>query len=313
MRLSIIVPVYNAEKFLRPCLDSLVDQTVADYEIILINDGSTDGSQAIIDEYEAAYPGLIRAVTVENGGQGRARNIALPMARGDYLGFVDSDDWIHPRMFEKLLAAAEETGAEMALCDAEERWPDGRRVYMPLTRYRDDMAISTAVWNKLIKRSAAEGISFAEGLWYEDLAYTIRLILRVKGVAAVSEALYYYRCGHSSTMNNQNAAKNLDLLQVMEDLKAPLTRAGRRDGFEELLICHVLLDGINRLAAQNAPDKGEVIAALRAYVKSYIPELRLCEKYKRETRKRKIIMFLNYHGLEGLSRRMLRIKESLAG
>ena len=311
MKISIIVPVYNGEKYLRPCLDSLVEQTVADYEIILINDGSTDRTQAIIDDYAAAYPGLIRAAAVENGGQGRARNIALRMARGDYLGFVDSDDWVHPQMFEKLYEAAETAGAEMALCDAEERWPDGKKVHMPLTRYRDDMAISTAVWNKLIKRSAAEGIAFAEGLWYEDLAYTVRLMLRVKGVAAVPEALYYYRCGHSSTMNNHNAVKNLDLLKIMEQVKAPLLQAGRRDGFQELLINHVLLDGINRLAAQNSPDKRAVIAALRAYVKDHIPELRRCEEFKRETRKRKIIMSLNYHGLEGLSRKILRIKEAM--
>ena len=90
MRLSIIVPVYNAEKYLRSCLDSLVGQMLTDYEIILVNDGSTDSSGEILEEYRKAHPALIRVMTVENGGQARARNLALEEAQGDYIGFTEA-------------------------------------------------------------------------------------------------------------------------------------------------------------------------------------------------------------------------------
>ena len=311
MKLSIIVPVYNAEKYLGACLDSLVGQTIDDYEIILINDGSKDGSQAIIDDYKAKYPALITSLTVENGGQGRARNIGIRMAKGEYLGFVDSDDWVDPQMFEKLYRAARETGADMAQCDAVECWADGRTVYADMTRYREKMAIPTHVWNKLIRRSAAEGVAFAEGLWYEDLAYVVKLILRVDKIANVHESLYFYRCGQTSTMNNNNDRKNLDMIRILELLKEPLLEAGERDGFEHLLINHLLLETLKRVAVQNSPDKKEVSGKLRAYARENIPHLLRCESFKRETRNRRIVMFLNYHGLEALSIFLLRAKGSL--
>ena len=113
MRLSIIVPVFNAEKYLRPCLDSLVNQEMTDYEIVVVNDGSTDSSPEIIEGFQKAYPDLIRVFTVENGGQARARNLALENVQGDYIGFTDSDDVAHADMFPKLCRAAERENADM--------------------------------------------------------------------------------------------------------------------------------------------------------------------------------------------------------
>ncbi len=94
MKLSIIVPVYNAEQYLHTCLDSLLAQNVRDSEIILVNDGSRDGSGRILEEYRVREPERLRVLTVENGGQGRARNLALDLAQGDFIGFTDSDDWV---------------------------------------------------------------------------------------------------------------------------------------------------------------------------------------------------------------------------
>ena len=100
MKVSIIVPVYNAEKYLEKCLDSLCCQSLDDYELILINDGSRDSSAQIMESYRGKYPDTVRTLTVENGGQGRARNIGISMAKGDYIGFADSDDWVCPDMFK---------------------------------------------------------------------------------------------------------------------------------------------------------------------------------------------------------------------
>ena len=99
MKLSIIVPVYNVEKFLNKCLDSLIGQTMEDYEIILVDDGSKDASGRICDDYAERYPELVRVLHIDNGGQGRARNFGIETARGEYLGFVDSDDWVETDMY----------------------------------------------------------------------------------------------------------------------------------------------------------------------------------------------------------------------
>ena len=308
MKLSVIVPVYNGAAFLRPCLDSLLNQTLDDYEILAVNDGSRDGSGAILEEYRRRAPEKLRVLTVENGGQGRARNLALEIARGDWLGFADSDDWVSPDMFEKLWRAGEESGADLVLCDAEERWPDGRRVYMPLTRDERPIKMSTAVWNKLLRRSTLGDLRFPEGLWYEDLGYVVMALLRTDKLAVVPEALYRYRCGHSSTMNNQNAERNLDLLQVLTLLRGPLQAAGRRTDFETLVLNHALLDGINRLQRQQGRDKAPVIREFQNYVNHQIPHLLRCPAFRQESLPRRLVMLLNAHGLERVSGTLLEWK-----
>ena len=120
MKLSIIVPVYNVEKYLAQCLDSLVGQTVEDYEIIVVNDGSPDNSQRIIDDYAARYPGLIVPMIKENGGLSSARNLGMNVAKGEFIGFVDSDDWVDETMYEKMLEAIERENADIAYCDMED-------------------------------------------------------------------------------------------------------------------------------------------------------------------------------------------------
>ena len=120
MKLSIVVPVYNMAggNKLRFCLDSLVNQTIADYEIIAVDDASTDNSLAILQEYESNYPWKFKVIqSYENVKQGGARNKGIEAARGTWIGFVDSDDWIAPDMYEKLIGKAEQTGADVVGCD----------------------------------------------------------------------------------------------------------------------------------------------------------------------------------------------------
>lgn len=306
MKLSVIVPVYNSERYLQKCLDSLVAQTIDDYEIILINDGSKDGSLSIIESYVNQYSGLIRALTVENGGQGRARNIGIEMARGDCLGFTDSDDWVDREMFQKLYSALETTGSDIAVCDAVQCFDSGGEKYLPMSEFDEPMSMTTAVWNKLFRKSAVENLRFPEGLWYEDAEYVIRAVLGCKDIARVNEGLYFYRCGQESTMNNKNARKNLDIISITENLKAYMLPRGYKDEFEHVLICHLLLDTINRVNVQRGEDSEEVIKTLREYARENIPALSACESYKRQSIKRRIVMSLNYHGLHRIARMMFK-------
>ena len=124
MKLSIIVPVYNVEKYLAQCLDSLVGQTVEDYEIIVVNDGSPDNSQRIIDDYAARYPGLIVPMIKENGGLSDARNAGIDWVEANsdsrWLIFADSDDWVHPELLARLLDAATAFDLKISVCGYQE-------------------------------------------------------------------------------------------------------------------------------------------------------------------------------------------------
>lgn len=313
MKLSIIVPVYNVLPYIRPCLDSLVSQTVEDYEIILIDDGSTDGTAQVLAEYAARYPKKIILRRVENGGQGRARNIAIDMARGDYLGFIDSDDWIDPTMYEKLWKRAEETGADVVVCDFLAKYSDGREELLPACIQEHWLASAGSACNKIFRRSLVGDTRFAVGLWYEDFYFSAMMLLLSRHTEFIAEPLYIYRRGQQSTMKNNNSAKNLDMLTIMDMLSDYMLPHGFREEFEFFLVNHVLLDSVNRVACQNTPDQREVLHQLNAYVRKHIPDLSRCESYRRESRNRRLIMGLNYRGLYGLSQCILNAKARLSG
>lgn len=311
MKISVIIPVYNTQDYLSDCIDSILRQTLEDIEIILINDGSTDNSGKIIDGYVQKYPGKIRALTLVNGGQGRARNFGIDIAQGEFLSFIDSDDYLEANALELMYSAALENDADIVVCDMEKRFDDGRREYVKAALQNDPLASAGSSSNKIFRRSRVGEIRFPVGLWYEDFAFSAKLLLRSRKTVFVEKPLYIYRCGQSSTMNNNNARKNLDIIAIMEDIHTFAKGEEKLDGFEFLLINHVLLDSIKRLQLQSAPEKKAVIKKLRDYVKSYIPRLTECGSYQRESRNRRLIMLLNYYGLETLSIVILKIKEKI--
>ena len=310
MKLSIIVPVYNVEKYLEECVDSLLNQTLSDLEIFLVDDGSTDRSGAIADRFAKEYPDRVHTLHLENGGQGRARNAALPMAQGDYIGFVDSDDWIERDMYEKMLDRAEKTGADVVVCDFLEHYADGREQTLPACFQDHPLSAAGSSCNKIFRRSLVGDLRFPEGLWYEDFYFSAVMLLRSKRTEFIPEPLYVYRRGQESTMHNNNARKNLDMLKIMELIEREIGEDARED-FDFLVINHVVLDSISRLARQDAPDKAEVIRAFRRYAHEKIPHLTRCPSFRAETRNRRIIMFLNYHGLEQAAQLILRVKNRM--
>lgn len=313
MKLSIIVPVYKVEEYLGECVDSLLSQTIDDYEIILVDDGSPDNSGKIADEYAAANPDMIRVLHIDNGGQGRARNFALDIAKGDFVGFVDSDDWVTHDMYEKMYTRAAETGADVVVCDFMERFADGRESVLPASLQDNWLGSAGSSCNKIFRRSLVGALRFPVGLWYEDFYFSAVMLLRSKHTEFIAEPLYIYRRGQESTMHNNNAAKNLDMLTIMDMLEKKMLPAGYKDDFEFFLVNHVLLDSISRLAKQDAPERKEVIGKLRLYVQAKIPKLSGCGSYKKESRKRRLIMWMNYHGLEDAGQFILKINQTLHG
>ncbi|MDD6478701.1 MAG: glycosyltransferase [Oscillospiraceae bacterium] len=201
--ISIIVPVYNVEQYLDECVTSIVNQTYENIEIILVDDGSTDNSPKMCDDW-AKKDSRIKAIHKENGGASSARNAGLDMATGDYIGFVDSDDYIEAYMYEKLLEAISDKAIKICCCNTY-RILKNREIQKPkakiIKKEMDTTAAvkelilteSTSLCDKLFAASLFDDIRFPNGETNEELSLLIPLIVRGSGIVKISDALYYYR------------------------------------------------------------------------------------------------------------------------
>ena len=234
-KLSIIVPCYNVEKYIDRCLKSLTGQTLTQdaYEIILVDDASTDTTWQHITAWEAKYPELILAVHCdENGKMGRARNIGLSYATGEYVGFADSDDWVEPEMFEALLSEAETNGQDVVICrHLRDRGNDFQklddkgtgkiyRAVIDTEEKRRQLLVENtmiyAVWDKVIRRSllTENEIVFPEGLAYEDIYFGSLLQLYAKRIAKMDRIYYHYFVNQKSTVLSRETGYHKDIMMV---------------------------------------------------------------------------------------------------
>ena len=199
-KVSVIVPVYNTENFLERCLNSLVNQTLNDMEIIVVNDGSTDASQEIIDRFANDFPNIIRAYRKKNGGLSSARNYGLDKATGEYIGFIDSDDYVELDMFEKMCNKACSRNFDVVVCDV--RYVYKEKNFIASSRINNDLIskdqvknhmvdIYPAAWNKIYKCNLFN-VRFKKGIWYEDVEFLYRLFPYVNSIGVVKEPLINY-------------------------------------------------------------------------------------------------------------------------
>ena len=224
---SIILPVYNVEKYLKACLDSIYNQTFQDFEIIAVNDGSTDGSLDILNDYCDKY-GKMVIVSQDNRGLSAARNVGLSYAQGEYICYVDSDDVIFSELLEKVYSCFEDTveivaynhvhvDEEFELCDTQTQVLTeskilkgcGKDIYMSLT---NSHKYFNAVWRMCVRRSYLDeiGVSFVEGIFYEDVMYTLTCYLNAKYMIYIDEQLYAYRNRQGAITNSRKFAKGVD-------------------------------------------------------------------------------------------------------
>lgn len=223
--LSIIMPVYNIGAYLAQSIESVINQTVSDWELIIVDDGSTDSSPAICDEY-AARDSRIIVRHIENSGMSVARNIAISLSRGKYIGFVDSDDWVEPDMFAQLINTIERMGADIAMCSYYFEFKNHRKAKFPmptrpflthdeamLALYHDN-TVRSYVWDKLFRREIIEGTAFNAGQTFEDLSIMHRWIDRAARIAIINTPLYHYRMRRSSTVNSSTIQYRLDRLDA---------------------------------------------------------------------------------------------------
>lgn len=311
IKVSVIVPVYNVEKFIGKCLDSLVNQTLKDIEIIVVNDGSPDNSQKIIDKYTKKYKN-IKSFIKENDGQGSARNLGLEHAKGEYISFVDSDDYLELTALEEMYNKAIKDKSDIVICDMVDHYPD-KEIYHNCTKYDSVFKVTPSACNKIFKRELIEDFKFLSKLWYEDFNFTTKVLFNTDKISTISKGFYNCYCGHTSTMNNNNSKKNLDMIIVIDDIIKYLKENNKYDDnvVSYLIFDHILITTINRVAIQSSKDKKCVINELINYCKINIPDYKNKRFYDNIPKNRKIIAWLNYHKLYNISKILLQIKGNI--
>ena len=228
---SIIVPVYQVENYIRQCIDSILVQTFTDFELILVDDGSKDRSGKICDEY-AVLDQRVKVIHKENGGLSDARNCGMDQEVGNYFMFVDSDDYIAPTMLEYLYKALMNKEADIAVCNflyffEEDRKRDfstniqsevlsGAEIFYSRKNERV-YGIWTVAWNKLYKRETLGNVRFRFGKYHEDEFWANDIYQMDIKIVTIPECLYYYRQRDNSIMGKKSAARNLDIIEALQE------------------------------------------------------------------------------------------------
>lgn len=254
IKISVIIPAYNVEDYIKDCLDSVLSQKLKEYEIIIVNDGSTDNTQGIVELYIQNHPTIdIKCLYAEHRGPANARNIAMDIAKGKYISFIDADDRLSANMYEDMYSKAEEEQADLVLCGRVYVFPDGTydSTWNPVridgvTNIFENKKLlpdtSSFVWDKLFNREAIlkSGIRFNEEIHYaEDALFIYSFLYFAKRVASVQEPLYYYTIKRKNSITGAMDERMLDEVKACELLTRFYLRTSTfRQFYSELLwIC----------------------------------------------------------------------------
>lgn len=321
-KLSIIVPVYGVEKYIDKCLNSLVKQSLKEIEVIVVNDGTKDNSQKIIDKYVKKYPDKIKSYIKENGGQGSARNYGLKKATGEYIGYVDSDDFVEKDMYKKLYNKAKENNYDIVVCGNYNVSEDyqNKNIDAFINNYNTDLENiffgKMAVWNKIYKRDILikNKLEFKEKVWYEDLAFTLKAIMNSNTFAFIDEPLYDYLIREGSTMNNSNVQRNLEILDAFNDILSYIKHNKKEEYFskiEFLAIDHIYISAIVRVLKAETDDKvkRETINKLIDYMNTSFPNYKNNKYINTLSKNRKIIYKLINIKMYGLINLIFKVKK----
>ena len=227
-KISVIVPVYNVRKYLKKAIYSIINQKYRNLEIILVDDGSTDGSGEICDEFKKIDDRIV-VYHKENGGLSSTRNYGMKKATGDYVIFIDSDDYIHQEMIFSLYEERKKVDADVSVCgimnvyntkeipqcnDTEQNFVYNQKEFLKELLIGEK--IPGSICNKLLKREIAEKLSFPEGKIYEDVFYHLELIKLAKTYVITTKPYYYYYHRSDSITTEKYNSKKLDVLEAYE-------------------------------------------------------------------------------------------------
>lgn len=245
---TVIIPVYNVEMYLPLCINSILKQTYQNLEIILIDDGSTDDSPGICDTY-ALKDNRIKVIHQQNQGAAVARNTGLENATGEYIVFVDSDDFINEKMIEKLYIALKQTDSDLSICNFKYTSENGKEIDLKETDIKNEVLYTEeiidklfqnnncgyiVIWNKMYKKDLWKQIRYPVGVIYEDEAVIHHIFSKCKKVATISDELYYYRQVSGSIMHSERNEKNLDKYLALADRLMFLKSAVSKENIRKL-------------------------------------------------------------------------------
>ena len=302
IKVSVIVPVYNVEKYLKKCLDSLVNQTLKDIEIIVVNDGSPDNSQKIIDEYSDKYSN-IKAYIKKNGGLSDARNYGIKKAKGEYLAFVDSDDYIDKDMLKKMYDSAKKNKYDIVVCDTVNVYKDHNVLIRSNLHYSNNdtenyLIAHPMACSRLYNAKLFTNIEFKKGIYYEDLELTPKLINLTTNIGFVEEGLYYYLQREGSIMKQVTFnEKLLDIFTVLDSNRKALSKK-YPDEIEYMYITHLLRTATLRFLEYS--DSKKYIKRIRDEIKKYYPKWNKNKYFKKSSTKLKILCYLAYYNQIGV-------------
>lgn len=324
-KVSVIVPVYNTEKYLRKCLDSLVNQTIGDIQVVIVNDGSKDSSLSIIREYAERYPDKISYQSQENRGQAVARNRAIGMCEGEYIGFLDSDDFVKTDMFQRMYDRAKETGADYVACGYTDlTYEEDKEIILqeyvaskPAYTTKDMFFGALASpFLHLYRRDILlnSGVLFPEGVIYEDTAFYLNLIPHLTKLAVIEESLAF-RTRHSNSTMTTFSAKKVEQIFTVLDFAINYYK---EQGFDqcygaelEYFCVRVLLcSSLQRISrVQKSKDRKELKQKTLNYISEHFPQYRENPYFRGGMKNRYMKCFNKY--TSGIYVCILRIKSRL--
>ena len=273
IKVSVIVPAYNTEKYLKKCLDSLVNQTLNDIEIIVINDCSTDKTKDILKNYKEKYKNIKVINNKTNKGIGYNRNLGIKKAKGEFISFIDSDDYVDITMYEKMYNKAKRDKLDLVICNfynnlehedgsIQKIIPKNLIPYFDNTTLKDKpdllLKVELAPWNKLYKKELLDGVWFPEDLKYEDAIVVIKSLNRAKKIGMVDDMLNYYLIrdkGETGTMNE----KVFDILTVSKMIVEELKSANYYDEIKNEVEA-MTIRNLFRYTLQQKNQKDKVVA-----------------------------------------------------
>lgn len=294
-KVSLVIPVYNTENYLEKCLESAISQTYKNMEIICVDDGSTDGSGEIMDEFVRRDKRII-GIHQKNKGESNARNTALRIASGDYIGFMDCDDWIEPDMYEELVSALEKTNADMAIAGFYQEFEENGKKQITvrnekevkhkvfgkesLLRYlyeRDSYRTFAYIWDKLYKRKVIypcieKTVYFDESMKLGgDVLFLAQCALNINCAVYLDKNFYHYLQRDNSGFHTLDLSRRMDHIRAYQMVKKE---------FEENNVESLVLDLVKRILAYNASNTAEI-----AYEQQNAGILEMCQQLMRQYEK----------------------------
>ena len=323
-QVSVVVPIYKVEKYLRQCVDSILGQTLTDIEVILVDDGSPDSCPAIVDEYAAADSRVI-AIHQPNGGYGKAVNTGIAHATAPYIGIIESDDWIEPAMYEKLYNRAQETGADVVKCmfwKYDSTLPAGKQDELWLTNthnllnapdtpftptdWESIFFFHASLWSNLYRADFLKQIAFIEtqGAAYQDFPFIMEVYARAKSLSILKEPFLHYRMeaqqDSSSTSNGPGLMRMADMAAAARDV---LINHNILEKVKEAFYFHAYMANIGYLSSIQAEYREEYFNKVHLFMSPLLADPSFTWKYFSRKHRKKALHIARGGDADSLERR----------